>query len=186
MKTLCPEVLTLPESLLEQFPPRTPGAPRTTESFPSNTDVTFDPVATAESAADMTLSLLFLPERANRLVEYHARDAAQPTLDEAIDASLQSASTTTTEGLAGVVSNAVKARIVEALFRLAADPDTSFAASAQVTAKLHALAQTQLTDADGEEIKRRIAAFERDPEKFKPLPVLPAPPGSPIGDDEAF
>ncbi len=59
--TLSPEILTLPEALLQQFPPRTPGAARTTESFPSNTDATFDPVTTAESTADMTLSLLFCP-----------------------------------------------------------------------------------------------------------------------------
>ena len=185
--TLSPEILTLPETLLRQFPPRTPGAPRTTESFPSNTDLTFDPVATAETTADMTLSLLFLPERANRLVEYHARDNAQPTLDEAIDAALKAAGTAHTDyDLSSVVSSAVKARIIEALLRLAADPDTSFAAKAQVSAKLHTIAQTYATDANGEEIKRRIEAFERDPEKFKPEPVMAAPPGSPIGDEESF
>ena len=134
----------------------------------------------------MTLSLLFLPERADRLVEYHARNAAEPTLDEAIDAALQSAGTATATSLSAVISNAVKARIVEALFRLAADPDTSFAAAAQVSAKLHSIAQAQAADANGEEIRRRIAAFERDPEKFKAQPVVPAPPGSPIGDDESF
>ncbi len=193
--TLSPEILTLPETLLQQFPPRTPGmtsspdGPRSVESFPSHTDVTFDPIATAESTADMTLSLLFLPERANRLVEYHARDSAQPTLDEAIDAALQSAGSgagDTGNNLSSVVSAAVKGRIIEALLRLVADPDTSFAAKAQVSAKLHSIGQTQTSDASGEEIKRRIAAFERDPEKFRPEPVMPAPPGSPIGDDESF
>ena len=191
--TLSPGILTLPETLLEQFPPRPPGmpgspdGPRSTESFPSHTDVTFDPIATAESTADMTLSLLFLPERANRLVEYHARDNAEPTLDDCIDAALQAAGTETTDNrLSSVVSAAVKARIIEALLRLAANPDTSFAARAQVAAKLHAIAQTDSTDANGEAIKRRIEAFERDPEKFKPEPVIPAPPGSPIGDEESF
>jgi hypothetical protein len=87
------------------------------------------------------------------------------------------------DGLAGVVSTAVKARIVEALFRLAADPETSFAARSLVTAKLHAIAQSQPPDASGDQIKRRIADFERDPEKFKPQQVMKMPPGSPIGDD---
>ena len=68
LKTLSPEMLTLPESLLKLLPPRTPGLPRTEESFPSDTGVTFDPVAVAESAADFTLGLVFNPERANRLV----------------------------------------------------------------------------------------------------------------------
>jgi hypothetical protein len=30
----------------------------------------------------------------------------------------------------------------------------------------------------------RINEFERDPAKFIPTPPLPAPPGTPIGDDE--
>jgi hypothetical protein len=193
VKTLSPGVLTLPEALLRQLPPRTPGmartpdGPRTVESFPSHTALTFDPIATAEGAADLTLAVLLLPERANRLVEYHARDASEPTLDEVIDAALKSASFENSKGgLAGVVSTAVKARIVEALFRLAADPETSFAARALVTAKLHAIAQSQAPDASGGQIKRRIANFERDPEKFKPQQVMKMPPGSPIGDDETL
>jgi hypothetical protein len=196
VKTLSPEVLVLPDALLRQLPPRTPGMARTSdearsvESFPSHTALTFDPIATAESAADFTLAFLFLPERANRLVEYHARDRAEPTLDEVIDAALQAALQSTTaepnDGLAGLVSVDVKARIVEALFRLAADPKTSFAARSLVTAKLHAIAQAQPANANGDEIKRRIALFERDPERFKPEPVVEAPPGSPIGDDEVM
>ena len=191
VKTLSPEVLTLPEALLRQLPPRTPGmpgtpdGPRTVESFPSHTNLTFDPVATAESAADLTLALLLQPERANRLVEYHARNPSEPTLDEVIDAALRSARTATpTAGLTSLVSVAVKARIVEALFRLAADPATSFAARSLVVAKLHAIGQLQPHDAGGAEIRERIAAFDRDPEKFKPQPATPVPPGSPIGDDE--
>ena len=190
VKTLSPGVLTLPESLLRQLPPRTPGmprtvdGPRTVESFPSHTALTFDPIATAEGAADFILNFLLLPERANRLVEYHARDGSEPTLDEVIDAALKSASADNSNGLANIVSTAVKARIVEALFRLAADPKASFAARSQVMAKLHAIAQSQPTDANGDEIKRRIAAFEHEPEKFKPLEVIQVPPGSPIGDDE--
>jgi hypothetical protein len=166
---------------------RTPDGPRTVESFPSHTALTFDPIATAEGAADLTLAVLLLPERANRLVEYHARDASEPTLDEVIDAALKSAGFENSKGgLAGVVSTAVKARIVEALFRLAADPETSFAARALVTAKLHAIAQSQAPDASGGQIKRRIADFERDPEKFKPQQVMKMPPGSPIGDEETL
>ncbi len=193
VKTLSPQVLTLPESLLRQLPPRTPGmpgtgeGPRTVESFPSHTSVTFDPIATAESAADFTLSLLLQPARANRLMEYHARNSSEPTLDDVIDAALHSASPTTANaGLGGLVSIAVKGRIVEALFRLAADPGTSFAARSLVIAKLHAMGQSPARDAASMEIKRRIAAFERDPDKFKPEPVIDAPPGSPIGEDEAL
>ncbi len=102
-----------------------------------------------------------------------------------IDAALESASAgTTNDGLAGLVSIDVKVRIVAALFRLAGDPKTTFAARSMVTAKLQAIGQSQPANANGDEIKRCIAIFERDPERFKPEPVVQTPPGSPIGDDE--
>ncbi len=192
VKTLSPEVLTLPEALLKQLPPRTPGmtgntGPLRVETFPSHTSVTFDPVSTAVSAADMTLAVLFNPARANRLVQYHARDAAEPTIDEVIDAALHAASSAPAgSGMPALIGTAVKARIVEALFRLAADPETSFSARAQVAAKLHTIAQSQPNDAVGQEIRNRIAAFEREPEKFKALPPLPVPPGMPIGEDDGY
>ena len=73
LKTLSPETLTLPESLLKLLPPRPPALPRTQESFPAHTGLTFDPIAAAESSADLTLALLCNPERASRLIEYHMR-----------------------------------------------------------------------------------------------------------------
>ena len=73
LKTLAPETLTLPESILTLLPPVPPGYPRTKESFPSHTGPTFDPVAAAESAADLTLKVLLDPERASRIIEYHMR-----------------------------------------------------------------------------------------------------------------
>ena len=161
------------------------------ESFPSHTSVTFDPIATAESAADFTLALLLQPERANRLVEYHARNPLEPTLEDVIDAALRSAqgstpSNTPNPALSGVVSAAVRARIVEALFRLASDPRTSFVARSLVVGKLHAIGQSAAHDAAATELSHRIAAFEHDREKFKPEPVIDAPPGSPIGEDEVL
>lgn len=187
VQTLSPATLTLPESLLRQLPPRTPGLPRTAESFTSHTSVTFDPVATAESAADLTLAVLFRPERANRLVEYHARDTTQPTLEDTIDAALQVGDMgQASDRLAGLVSIAVKSRILEALFRLDIDPETSFAAQAIVAAKLHAMGESQPATALGEEFKRRIAAFEREPEKFQVKSIIEVPPGAPIGDEDEF
>jgi hypothetical protein len=88
VKTLSTETLTLPESLLKLLPPRPPGFPRTHESLPAQTGPSFDPIAAAESAADMTLGVLFDPERAARLVEYHAR-ANAPSLAEVMDAALE-------------------------------------------------------------------------------------------------
>ena len=188
LKTLSADTLTLPEPLLATFPPRPPGLSRTMESFPSRTGLTFDPIAAAESAADLTLTVLFNPERANRLVEYHARNAADPSLDEVIATTLKTTSPSGEPTLATQVANAVFARVVEALLTLAASPQTSSAAHAITLARLDNLRGllTNSTDPSARAIAQRIADFEHEPAKFVPAKPIEAPPGMPIGDDEDF
>jgi len=191
LRTLSPAMLTLAESLLRLMPPQPPGLPRTQESFPAGTGLTFDPIGAAASAADLTLSLVFNPERANRLVEYHARDSSEPTLPEVIEATL--ASTEIPGGATGLtaeVKHAVDNRILEALLALGANPAASVETQATVRTEVTAL-KTMLaaSGAGGEgsfgamEIAR-IDEFLHDPEKFVPAKPVPAPPGMPIGDDE--
>jgi hypothetical protein len=192
LRTLSPETLTLPESLLKLLPPRTPGLPRTEESFPTDTGVTFDPIAAAESAADSTLGLLFHPERANRLVEYHARESAEPSLDDVIEATLHS--TALGEGASGLeveVKRAVEGRIVEALLGLAANPEASAETRGTVLVALHSLHDGWADGSAGKEDKAfrayevaRMEEFFRDPAKFVPAKAVPSPPGMPIGEDE--
>ncbi len=185
LKTLTPEFLTLPEPLLRLFPPRPPGYERTRESFPSNTGLTFDPVAAAECAADLTLAGLFNPERAARLVEYHARDARNPSLlADVIDAVLAATSPSSRSGpaadnLAALVQRAVYSRTVESLLTLAADPTSSVEVRAIVDGKLHRIKeQADPKSAIALYLNERISQFERDPAKFAPAPrpgcALPA------------
>ncbi|AFL87987.1 hypothetical protein Terro_1685 [Terriglobus roseus DSM 18391] len=89
VKTLDPQMLTLPESLILKFPPRPPSLPRTRESFQGEAGDAFDPMAPVHAAATITLAALFEPTRANRLIEFHGRDASMPTLSDVIDATLQ-------------------------------------------------------------------------------------------------
>ena len=86
--TLKPDVLALPEPLLKIIPPRPPEYPRGRELFKIHTSPAFDALAPAESAAQHTLQFLFNPERAARLVEFHARNAENPGLGEVLDAVL--------------------------------------------------------------------------------------------------
>jgi hypothetical protein len=191
LKTLSPETLTLPESLLAIFPPVPPGYPRARESFASQTGLTFDPIAAAESAADLTLQVLFNPQRASRLVEYHARDAANPSLASVIDTTLQTvALRPTSTGLSTEVSRAIESRTIESLLALAANPAASAEARA-ITAvqldaykRLAAASTTPEETAHHEAILARITAFQTDPTKFTPAKPIEAPPGMPIGDTE--
>jgi hypothetical protein len=193
LKTLSPETLTLPEHILKLIPPQPPGFPRTQESFPAHTGLTFDPVAAAESAADLTLSVLFNSQRAARLVEYHARDASEPSLGEVIDTTMRSVQTRpSVEGLSAEVSRAVEMRAVEALLSLAANPAASAETRAIVLNKLGPIAAAGTSLNSPEEIahhdalRARILEFERDPTKFVPAKAVEAPPGMPIGDEETM
>ncbi len=192
LATLDAQTLTLPEALLELLPPRPPGHPRTRESFVAQTGLTFDPIAAAESSADMTLALLLNPQRAARLEEYHARDAANPGLRDVLAALLAKTwNAPEPTGLAGAVQRAVNMRTLEALLGLAADPHGSAAVRAEAGAALKHLAQALATGSAGTPEMRdlrdsaiaRIEQFERDPAEFKPAPPVEAPPGMPIGED---
>ena len=195
LKTLEPETLTLPESILSLLPPHPPALSRTQESLPSHTGLTFDPIASAEAAADLTLFVLLDPARASRLIEYHMRVPASPSLRGV----LESISKTTAErpnaghSMSSEVERAVELRALEAMLALAVNPAASSQARA-ITRSHIADVLKQMTSAPplqdtAEAIHRtafidRIQEFERAPEKFVPAKPIDAPPGMPIGDDE--
>jgi len=82
LHTLQPSELTLPRSILETLPPRPFRFGPHQELFARNTGLVFDAVAPAAAAADMTLSFLFHPERAARMVQQKALYPDLPGLGE--------------------------------------------------------------------------------------------------------
>jgi hypothetical protein len=197
LKTLLPDTLTLPESILRILPPVPPGYPRTRESFPAHTGLTFDPVAAAESAADLTLSGLLDPARAARIIEYHMRVPSAPSLRVMME-SISAAVATRTEGghtVSSEVERAVEFRALEAMLSLALNPEASSQARAiarwHVADLLKKWTTEPVPEDTAEAIHRaalieRIQEFELDPAKFVPAKPVEAPPGMPIGDDEDF
>lgn len=195
LKTLAPETLTLPESILKVLPPVPPGYPRTHESFPAHTGLTFDPIAAAESAADLTLHVLLDPARASRLIEYHMRVPASPALRSVLEAISAKVAERPEAGhsMSSEVERAVESRALEAMLALAVNPEAASQARAIALWHIHDLLKqwtsTPLPQDTAEAIHRaalvdRIQQFERDPEKFVPAKAIEAPPGMPIGDDE--
>ncbi len=188
IKTLSAEFLTLPEPLLSLLPPRPPGFERSRESLPSQTGLTFDPIAAAESAADLTLATLFNPERAARLVEYHQR-ANAPSLEEVIEAALAVSRPAQNKSkgpqtFMSEVKSAVYGRTVEALLTLAADPKSSLTVRAITYAKLEVIkAQGSTNSPLAAYLAHRIQRFQDDPGKFVTSKPLEAPPGMPIGEE---
>jgi len=192
LQTIAPENLTLPESLLSLLPPRPPGYPRTIESFAGHTGLTFDPDGAAEAAAALTFKLLLDPERASRLVEYHARNNAGPSLTQVIEAVFQATwKAPRARGLQGEMQRIAEASALEHLLALAANQKASPEARALARAEalsLRSWMSSAITQTPEEKAVRataiaRISAFEKDPEKFIPASDVAIPPGQPIGDD---
>ncbi len=195
LKTLKPETLTLPESILKILPPVPPGYPRTQESFPSHTGLTFDPIAAAESAADLTLGVLLDPARASRLIEYHMRVPASPSLRSVLEAVSSTVAERPEAGhsMSSEVERAVEFRAVEAMLGLAVNPAASSQARAIALYHIHDVQKqwtsTPMPQDTAEAIHRaalidRLERFTHDPNKFVPEKPIEAPPGMPIGDDE--
>ena len=86
LATLEPAALAVPQRILELIPPPAHGYDDRREAFPSRSGRRFDPLAAAAVAAEVTTTALLEPTRAQRLIEFHARDQASPSFSEALDA----------------------------------------------------------------------------------------------------
>ncbi len=185
LKTLSPDVLRLPESIIKLIPPHPTGYERTRELFRNHTGMTFDPLAAAETAAHQTLAALLHPERAARLVEYHARDARNPGLDEVLNRVL--AATWSAPRTAAPYDAAIQEVVNEValyhLMMLAANDQASAGTRSAAWSALEKLKTTLKTRATGQafEALARIRKFQDDPASIKlPRPLDP-PDGQPIG-----
>ena len=192
LATLKPEALALPEPLLKMIPPRPPDYERGREHFKIRTSPAFDALAPAEAAAQHTLQFLFNPERTARLVEFHARDAANPGLDEVLDTIL---ATTWKEshgaGYEAEVARVVDNVVLEDLLELAANTDCSKQVRAIATQKVYELniwlGHAGQAEKDPLQLAhlsfagRQINQYLDSPDKFKPQPASLPPDGPPIG-----
>jgi hypothetical protein len=195
LATLKPEVLALPETLLNIIPPRVPDYERGREHFKIRTSPAFDALAPVEAAAEHTLEFLFNAERASRLVEFHARDARNPGLEEVLDAVLNATWKSPRDpGYFGEISRVVNNVVLYDLMSLAVGERASAQARAIASLKLEELKKwstgAQNAAKDNEErahlyfAATQIAQFQKDP-KLIPIPAPMQPPdGPPIGDDD--
>ncbi len=191
LATIRPDALAIPERLLAIFPPRPIGYGRTRETFPSRSGLTFDPLSAAESAAEITVSMILNAQRAVRLIEYHARDNASPGLAEVIDELLR-ASWYGTSGNAyeSEIRRTVDQVVLYHLMQLAADEGASAQARAMAAFKLRELKGwlgQHAWNGDSEKAHAAFAVaqierFERDPKSIPVAKPADPPPGQPIGD----
>lgn len=212
LATLEPQALALPESVLRLIPPRPPGYPRNREDFRIRTSPAFDALAPAEAVANHVCDFLMNPERAARLVEFHARDERYPGLAEVLDKIISSTwkmptgspqSTTLRSGevrrfpyslgYETEIRRTVNMVVLIDLMLLAANERASNQSRALAALKLEELKGWLLTQRRiGSDVSHRafvfyateqIKRFQEDPKKMNLTKPNDPPDGQPIGTD---
>ena len=193
LDTIRPAALALPEPVLALVPPRAAGyGGPNVELFPGRTEPIFDPVGAAVVAADLAISGLLQPHRAARLVDFHARDAANPDFADILQALLAQTwmSAAPASPRLAVLHRAVGAQVVTRLMDLASDAGASPLVRAEAEQALRTLKQALDRGTAGVGTGRAHVAATREsivrflarPDvPFKPTEALPTPAGDPIG-----
>jgi len=195
LDTLAPQVLALPQSLLKIIPPRPPDYPTGRENFSRRTSPAFDALAPAEAAAEIVANALLQPERAQRMIEYHALDAANPGFDELVTDLLTATwKTEAAAGYAGAIQRTVNSVVLNRLMTLAGDEHASDQVRAIASLKLDELKKwiaTQATSAKDESVRAQfffatiqIGRFQKNPAEIHPTTPATPPDGDPIGSDD--
>ncbi len=191
LRTIDVETIAIPTSKLELFPPRAFGYGRTRESFKSKVGAEFDPFGAVETASEMTLELLFHPQRAARLVLHKSLDKTQLGLEELIDNVIDNTFKKSHKNdYYQELQNIVNEQVLNQLFYLAANKNTYKQVTAIVNYKIDEIATLLRTRKSkgaqlmhDKEMSRSISAFKSDPSKFKKVQSPQIPDGSPIGMD---
>ena len=192
LATIHPDALALPGPLLELIPPRPLGYRRSREVIELRTGPAFDPLAAAETSANMTVGLLLHPARTSRLVAHHAIDQKQPGLASVIDQLLSATwKTTKTDSYKSEIGRVVDMVVLKNLMQLSQNENASDQARAVSFYKIETLAkwmQNMLIREKNENQKAHLSyainlieRFTEDPDEFRSFPSLNPPAGSPIG-----
>lgn len=192
LETVDARELTVPERIVDLMPPPAYGFDNArNENFPERTSPVFDPVGAATVAADLAVKALLEPNRAARLVGFHARDEANPSFGEVVDA-LVVATWTPRDDLSGAqraVWRGVGQLVVRRLVELAERPDAEPFVRATASSALRSLAaKIKAVPWRGDDAVHARAALD-EIERFlarpgapaQPIEPLEAPPGDPIG-----
>lgn len=207
LDTLSPHLLAVPMPLLKLIPPRPPEYPTGRENFSRRTSPAFDALAPAEAAAEIVTNLLLQPERAQRMIEYHALEAANPGFDELLADLLaatwkKSSADASTGGNDGrgqggydrAIQQTVNAVVLDHMLALAGDEHASAHVRAVVSVKLEELkkwtaTQAPLTKDEDTRAQLFFAAtqierYQKNPADLHPTAPVAPPDGDPIGTDD--
>ncbi len=176
LKTLEPKFLALPEHIVELIPPQPIGYDRDRELFKTNTGLTFDPLAAAESSINNTLKMLLNTQRLSRYV-------AQGQDLKSLFSTLwdRGAKIEVNDLLEEEIKKKNQEMVLNAFFGLAnhkkGSPEIGAAAFAQIKRIQNRLGENYFD----KYLERQIQLYLNDPDEYS-IPKAPEmPDGSPIG-----
>jgi len=192
--TLQPKELAVPERIVKMIPPSPVGFESSGGWGFATTPagIVYDPLAVARSLASNVADGILQPDRIERLISFHARDATSPSADEVVGqlvAGVYTSAAATTPYERGVRRQARRA-VVDALFGLAIDEHATADARAVADDQLNRLASRLSSSTAGDADDRSAdAEVVRDVRNWldrriappRPKSVIPLPPGTPIG-----
>ncbi len=193
LETIKPSELVISENILKLIPPTAYGyRSGRSELFAKRTSPVFDPIGAAEIAAEMTISGLLEPSRAARLIDFNARDKANPHFREVVDALITATWKTPylRDANEAAIQRAVQSLTVSSLMDLAANNNASTQVRATATEALRSLAAMLKRPAAPADTADHYRATLDDIERFLTRPDAPrkqtttlaTPPGDPIGN----
>jgi hypothetical protein len=148
LAALQPSQLGIPDRVVRLIPPVPPGFDSDLLLLPTPAGTAFDPVAVAHSLAQEIVDGLLHPQRAARLASFHARDAANPGLDEVIAALV-----TATWAAPAAGESTMNAALRRVAQRATVDAMLDLAGSPAATAQVRATAEHHLA-----QLRQRLAA----------------------------
>jgi hypothetical protein len=188
--TIEPQNLRIPDRVLQLIPPRPPAYPESRELFRGYSGLAFDPIAAAESASELTISLLLNPQRAARLTYFSSVREDYPSLGELINRLVEATwQKTDLNGIEAEINRTTSFVLLNHLLLLATSQASSAPVKAIVHSELKDLRDFMLSNYS-EDAKQEAAQslgadliehYLRNPNtEYRPK-IVPPPPGSPIG-----
>jgi hypothetical protein len=182
-----PAFLELSKNITDLIPPRPAGYSYSRELFSKRTGPAFDPLAAAETAADLPLQFLFHPARLNRMSQFAATQNGL-SVDEMMTVLMnQTWKAKRLTGLQSLIQQQNEQLVLGYAMSVAVSDEASFATKANLLQWIDAikrLATQQLATATNK--GHYMLALQRIEKKHEAKPfVTPAiPPGAPIGCEE--
>lgn len=188
LSTLRPSFLAMPSQLLKLIPPRPYRLPSNQrEVFESRTGLSFDPLAPAEAASNLTFTYLLHPERCNRLAMQKTYDNNLPDLQDFLSKLDQqiwdNGGLFTKQDYENKICRVVAMNELNHLFKLAQNSSSSVetkSEAAQAIEFISKVAKENKGSAFGLMIMNVLEQYEENPAAFKNNNSPSIPNGQPI------